>query len=237
MNALVSVLLLAAPTVGSTWKGTWAHSSDLVATAKAAGQKHKRVSKDAMSAALTVRVESANERRPTQVVVDAKEFHTGPFSIRDDGGAVSVVFAKPPRIPASPDLMRTFKATFGRLVLDDPEREAMATCNTAGVAATERWLMRTSATLFHGEVTETKLANVKVKCAAKKGRVIYDVAWEAEVPVGMAVYKFNAAGTVTVDPSVWVTGWSFGGPLAIDSDNRFELKVKGTFTSQFELKK
>lgn len=237
MNALVSVLLLAAPTVGSTWKGNWAHTNDLVATATAGGKKHKKVSKDSVSIAFKARVEAAGEKRPSEVAIESANVPTGPFSIRDDGGAAAVVFKKQVGFPPTNETVAAYKSTFGRLVLDDPERAAMSSCAGPAVPAAERWLMRTSAAMFHGEVSETKLANVVVKCAMKKDRAVFDVAWEAEVPVGVVVYKFAARGNVTVDPAVWVTGWSFGGPLEVDSNSRVELRVKGTFKSSFSLGK
>jgi hypothetical protein len=237
VNVLVSVLLLAAPTVGSSWKGSWTHTNNLVATATAGGKKHRRVAKDSVSIAFKAKVEKAGEQRPSEVAIESPNIPTGPFSVRDDGGAATVVFKQQLGFPPANETVSAYKSTFGRLVLDDPERAAMGSCAAAAVPAAERWLMRTSAAMFRGEVSETKLANVVVKCAMKKDRAVFDVAWDAEIPVGVVVYKFTATGTVTVDPAVWVTGWSFGGPLEVDSNNRVELKVKGTFKSAFSLSK
>jgi hypothetical protein len=237
MSALVSVLLLAAPTVGSSWKGNWTQANNLVATATAGGKRHKNAAKTNISVSFKARVDDAGEKRPREVLIDSPNLSTGPFTIRDDGGAAAVVFKKPPVFPPSNETVHAFKGVFGRLVLDDAEREAMSSCGPPAVPAAERWLMRTSAAMFNGEVSETKLANVVVKCAAKKDRTVFDVAWDAEVAVGVVVYKFAALGTVTVDPAVWVSGWSFGGPLEIDSNSRTELKVKGTFKSSFTLTK
>jgi hypothetical protein len=237
MSVLVSVLLLAAPAVGSTWKGNWSYSNELVATATAGGKKHKKSSKGGMRAVFTARVEAANEKRATELAMVSNDFTIGAFSLRDDGGAARVLPKRKLLLPSTQEAVPIYRSAYGMLVLDDPERKEMETCGNAGIAATERWLMRRSALMFDGDVSETKLANVVVTCAAKKGRAVYEVAWDALVGVGMVVYAIQAKGSVTVDPEVWVTTWNFGGPLAVDSNSRTELKVKGTFKSRFELSK
>ena len=198
MSWALFVLLAAGPVEGSTWKLT------LRAKEKS----------DTLDETMVVRV------GPAGVFSLEPTGKTGmpSLTVREDSGAPAVVFAPNEKRIITSQETRAVRFFVGRLVVPDPEREAMSAC---AEGATERWLVRSIAAAWSVDASDVKLSELKVKCAVKKGVARHTVGFLVHVPRVLDNAALN--GTITVDPAVWVTQWSLSGG---DLRSSFQLQPK-----------
>lgn len=152
------------------------------------------------------------------------------FTVRDDSGAPAFVFKEKPSSVAVDQVLRR---AFGRLVVPDPEREAMSSCTPETEAATGRWLKTAVARLNGSEPSEVELSALAVKCTPAKGGARLDVSFAAKAPRATLTITLEQKGTLTVDRTLWFTQWKVMGPVHVTGG---DVTVEGSFSSSLTAK-
>ena len=230
MLAPAFLTLLAAGPSG-TWKVEVVHSEAVRAAGK---QKGPATPTALLKEVFTLSVTEPGPTRPRAVELAMVSGTLGKVTVADERGEAFVRLEHPPQ----DQRLRTGLIRYlDRLVLDDPQREAMATCEKSKDAV-EQWLHKTMAYITASQPEEMTLTEVKVKCSKGKTGTVHDVALGVSAE-GRHSIRMTLKGKVTVDPALWVTTWSMSGPMHVvfDKAGRFSVPMDGQFTSSFGLAK
>jgi hypothetical protein len=165
---------------------------------------------------------------PTSFTVEGRDLPRA--SVREEDGAPVITFDGTPK----PSVAQVLRRTLGRLVVQDPEREAMSTCSAQTQAATQRWLVTGVARINGSEPSEVTLSELTVKCTPTKPGTKLDVSFRASVPRATLTVVLQPKGTLTVDRSVWATQWRLEGPVHATSEGS-DVEITGTFSSSLSL--
>jgi hypothetical protein len=225
---LLLLLLAVAPKPGSAWTLTIVAEENLHSRAKtlSGDEKHR------LDAKLRVKVDTVKGDRADGVTVESPKAEFPTAVVREDSGAPVVAFKGPQPGLATTQVLRE---AYGRLVVEDPEREAMSSCTANTQAATELWLKKSAARVNQTQPEDVTLTDLVLKCTATKTGTKLDVSFATRLPRATLTVEATAKGTLTVDKNVWATMWKLAGKVHVQSPDAVELEVDGTFSTSMGL--
>jgi hypothetical protein len=229
-SAAVCVLLSAAPS--GSWKVDVVHKEDLRGNGKKKGADYTAPA--LLTEQFILAITEAGDPRPKGVELTMLKGTLGKVTVSGERGEAYVRLEHP---PADMRLRNGLIRYLDRLVVEDPLRPAMSTCDAASQRAVEEWLHKTMAWITVSQPSEITVKDVKVKCSKTGSGVKHDVSLGVSAD-GKHGIHMTLKGKVIVDPAVWATTWSISGPMKVVFDKgTLALPMEGTFTSSFGLAK
>jgi hypothetical protein len=224
-------MFAAAPS--GTWKVDVVHVEDL----RSGPKQKKPVAGGGGGASLkesfTMKVTEEGTPRPKAVELAMVSGTLGKVTVEGGRGEAYVRLEHPPQ----DQRLRTGLIRYlDRIVLEDPDREKMASCE-GSKDAVESWLHKTMAYITSSQPEELALKDLKVKCSKGKSGTVHEVT-VGVTSDGRHSIRMSLKGKVTVDPALWVTTWTMTGPMHVVFDRaKLGVPMDGTFTSSFSLAK